>query len=351
MAHTFKTSVFASGIDWSAQSDEDNWLTSDSGAAVFDGADPITGGGAYKHRLIIAKAESIHAMWLVVSDLIFNAAKIKQNIGSFSPHSFINGVDGELFFLASDKTIRVIRGLGSRLPVVSEPIWKSFWDIPDEQFGLVRGHYIRRYKHTIWAIPSGPEETANNILCVRDESGRWIEMDTAVTAFGRYRRHAGFTIDTIPYPTIDEIGWDEIDFIETVTGFRQEIVSDASGYTYNLYGAEKEGETSDYTGFFTLGTTLTTDSKTDGLLEFKRVNKVTLIFRGETTGTALLQIKADFAGEWTDIGTVTLTSTADYTWLELPCDLRFRHAQIKISATNRFKFVGILFHYEPDGQR
>ncbi len=208
LGYTFKNSnTFPSGIDWCSQSDEDDWVAGDSGAAVFDGADYLTGAGQYQDRLIVFKSESVHALWLVISDLIFNAAKIKANLGTFSPHSIVNGANGELFFLATDKTIRVIRGMASMFPRVSEPLWEAFWEIPDEYFIEVRSHWVRRFGHALWAIPSGAEQTTNNLLCILDEFGRWTKMDTAVRAFGRYRRQAGCTIDTIPYPTIDERGW------------------------------------------------------------------------------------------------------------------------------------------------
>ncbi len=143
-----------------------------------------------------------------------------------------------------------------------------------------------------------------------------------------------------------------------MTGFRQEIISDENGKTYNLYGAEKEGETSDYTGRFTLATTLIPRSKTDGLLTYKRISKMTLIFRGEVSGNATIESKADYAADWSAVGTgasptgiVSLVSSADFNWVELACDIRCRHLLLQISATNRFQFVGVMFHYEEDDQR
>jgi len=353
LGYTHKAgSAYPSDIDWCAQSDHTEWKDSDSGGARLEGGDYIVGAGHYQDRLVIFKSESIHELWLVVSDLVFNASKIKENIGCHTPHSIVSGDNGELFFLASDKTIRVIRGMGSQFPIVSAPVWEDFWNIPDDYLSLVRAHWVRRYRHALWAIPTGITATANNYILGMDAHGRWCKADTPVTAFGRFGISAGWTIDTIPFPTIDEIGWQTIDDVKHLSGFLTEICGDSSGYTYDLYGSDKEDESTDYTSYFVLASTLS-ENKAEGVKFYKRCTSMTLIFRGEGGGTADITANLDSTGSWVKVGSgsVSLASSSEWNWIDLPCDLRFRHLQLKISTSYRFQFVGVIFTYALDGER
>lgn len=125
------------------------------------------------------------------------------------------------------------------------------------------------------------------------------------------------------------------------------IAADLAGYTFQLMRSETDdGET--YTGYFVISTDLTNKQS---LAFYKRILDLHLYFRSESSGTATIYVKRDSEASWQTIGTVSLTGTADIVILHLAPDIRGKHFLFKISATNFFRCLGVLFEYLPESLR
>lgn len=125
------------------------------------------------------------------------------------------------------------------------------------------------------------------------------------------------------------------------------ICGDYTGYSYQLMKSETD-DGGTYTGYFVISTDLTNKQ---GLAFYKRILDLHLYFRSESSGTALVEVKRDNEADWQTVGTVSLTGTEDIVILHLAPDIRAKVFLFKISATNFFRFLGVLFEYLPEGLR
>lgn len=131
------------------------------------------------------------------------------------------------------------------------------------------------------------------------------------------------------------------------TGTQLFICSDYSGYTYQLMRAETDdGET--YTGYFVVSTDLT---EKKGLAFYKRILDLHLYFMSEDSGIATIEVKRDNEASWQSVGEISLVGTEDIIVKHLAPDIRAKVFLFKISATNMFRFLGVLFEYLPEDLR
>lgn len=334
---------------WNDSGDNTTWDSGDAGEVKVHESDPISGLGIYQDFLMVFKERSFYRIWLVSSSLVFNMARMSERLGTFAPHSIINGENGELYFFANDFTIRAVAGSLTEFSVISTPYDKLLRSIPDDYVSMIRSIYIERYGETWWAVPYGAEETQNNYILVY-RGGAWTKQDTAISAFGTYEHSSGMTINTIPYPKINSIPWDTINQPDVKPGFRPNIGADYSGNVYRLNAAILENETEDYTGYFVLTTDLAGSQRID---YFKRIVKLEVFYRPQPTGTLTVSIAKDFDDTFVAFDTIDMTGTADMASAILTSSTNFRakNFQIKMSATARFEFVGIIFHYTLHGIR
>lgn len=131
------------------------------------------------------------------------------------------------------------------------------------------------------------------------------------------------------------------------TGTMLFVCSDYSAYSFQLMRSETDdGET--YTAYFVISTDLT---EKQGLAFYKRILDLHLYFMSEDSGTATIEVKRDNEASWQSVGSVSLTGTADIIIKHLAPDIRAKTFLFKISASNFFRFLGVLFEYIPEDLR
>lgn len=330
------------------ETDYDESGTGDTGSIDFPGKDYIVGFGHFgknKTDLAVFKSESHYHLWLTEAPEVFNTRSLNHKIGLLAPDALARDADGILYYLASDRSIRILGG-----PEISRPKDPTLKQIHPSYDDYASAHYVQEKAHILFSIPYGNAATGNNkVLCYQTKEKVWQEFDFAIRAFGHFSRQTTYTIDTIPYDSIDEIGWATIDTVEAISRYPLDIASDYSGHSWNLYGAETDAGNS-YTGYCVLSTDL---AEKQVLSEFKRINNARFIFEREASGTVTVSVKQDTASSFESVGSVDLTDITlpKFVFVDLPMDVRARHFLIKMSATNRFRFVGAIFSYEFDDDR
>lgn len=340
---------------WSDIGDVDSdtaWNSGDAGGwngelnpstAILPGSDFQSGFGEIEGSLIIFKEKSIHQVWIVTTDDVWNAQKISHVIGTSSPDSIVRDANGNLYFLASDMTFREIR-LGN----VSEPLAPMVRQLEPSLLSGVRSTFIGSLQEVWWAVPAmigRTSPTANNALfqySIKDSS--WQVSDIAVSAFGAYIRQTAYTWDTLPYPTWEDWGgtWD--DPYESA-GHVIDLVSDYSGYAWAAHVSGNDAGSA-FSAYFELGTDFANGSAA-GLYKVLLEMRFLLEALGSTE-TATISISVD-GGDYATIGTVPLYGNG-LQLRDLPCDVRGRRFRIKFTAANPFRFLGCIFGYEFDGE-
>lgn len=341
---------YASSIIWSSIGDHTDYNrdgSGDTGTAYIYGADHIMGFGKYGttfEYLIIFKKKSIYRMWLITGDTVFSMAPIKENVGLLATDSVIKDADGNLYFIATDYTVREIKQ-----GIISQAIDKTIKQINYTYEAYIAGGYIAEYNKLWWSLPYGDSATGNDKIISYDPTLKlWETVDCAVRAFGNFNRQTVYTIDSIPYDSIDEIGWPAIDTVENIVGFPLDLASDYSGYTWDLHSAVVDAG-SDYTGKLVFSADLTNKR---ALHLYKRLFHMQHYFRREGTGDVTISVKEDTAYNWEVIGSVDLTSddAEEILVLNQACDLRAKNFLVKISATNQFSYLGTVFSFSFDGE-
>jgi hypothetical protein len=353
---------YAERVDYSSLDDETDFNVDGTGDAgnltirhtVQGGEDSIVGFGRYRDWLIIGKTNSMHYYWAVEDEDVFAGDVLLPSVGLLAMNTIVNDKEGRLYWLASDFTIRE----------VTQGIISKFRDNTIKNINpliayLSKATFIESTGQLLFSIPYGNDSTANNkVLWYDIEYGRWGNLDIATPAFGAWTRQAAYTIDTIPFDSIDEIGWDTIDSVENVVGFVLDLCSDYSGYSYCLNSAETDAGAA-YTGYFTISTDLLervlSKRYGDTLRGYKRLEFIQLWLRAQPQGTITVNIKPDNIAGFTEIAEVSLVKGGqeifEYTVGMNDCDVRGRIFELKISGVNRFSFLGVIFGFMPDGGR
>lgn len=331
--------------------DETTWDSSDAVLKVIRGGGELRGFGKWGGYLVIAQASQIRYLWHVEGAEIFRIDEFDSALGCIAAHSIVTDKEGRLYFLATDYTYRRLPGF----EIVSDPKDKVFKNINPELEEYIEAAFIDETGQIVLSVPATGVATANNkILTVETRGLRWGELDMAVAAFGEYTRQEAYTIDTIPFGSIDAIGWESIDAIENIPGFPLDLCSDYSGYTYTMYGAEKDaGE--DYTGYFVINTSLLMQEVDKryglGLRRKKRLEAMKVwLYSGGAGDEFTVSVKCDTEPAWSACDAVSLAGTAEILELDVTgVDFRARNFLIKGSATNKFRFVGIELGFVDDG--
>ncbi len=339
LGNTYEGTDYRHRLRWCDLGDETIWDSGDAGSLDLPGLGTLTAAGLLGDDAIIFKKASVHRLWLTAGDLIFENEQITSQIGCDAPKSLVNGGDGDLYFYATDKTIR-----GMRAGEISRAIDPTLKTIPDDYMKNIQALRAKEYDELWWAIPEGAGATANNKIAVWG-NGVWTYRDLPVVAFGTYEEQTNYTWNTLPYSSWDDWDWDSWDSAEGGKGFPIDIGSDSGGITYALHASTLDAGAA-YTGHFVLATDL---AEKKALTQYKRLLNLRLYFRGEVGGTVSLLVKRDHEAAWQSAGAVALAHTAKIFMVELPVDYRARHFLIKLSAANKFRFLGMVFDYTPDG--
>jgi len=325
----------------------------DTGAKDFlEGSDIIKGTGKYTYGgvdiLVIFKGEkNIYMAWLVESDDVWNITRAEGNVGLLATHSVCNDKDGNLYYIASDYTVRKLHH-----GVISERIDKIIKNISVTYQDYIEATYIDQYNQIWWSIPSAAGSTGNDKVVAYNLNYRiWHPYSFSIRAFGEWSQQTSYTIDGLDAigDTIDGLDAEisQIDWVSSLAGFPLELGSDYSGYAYNLHQSEQDMG-NDITRDFVIATHLT-----DGisLPHFKRVNRIQSFFMSRAADESLaLSVKEDNENEYTSLGNVSIQgTTAAIISDEMTPDLRAMHFLFKYSGTSLFDFIGVYFDFSFDG--
>jgi hypothetical protein len=340
-------STYPQRIRWCKLGDQTEWKSGDAGAAEVGQADFLTALDVYQGFCIIFKENSYYKMWLVPSAEVFNIAAMYNQIGCRARDSIVHDATGDLFFLASDYSIRSIRG-----ERISDPIDKTMKQIAPEYAANIRAHFNVKYGELWWSIPYGGTATTNNRILIY-AAGKWSFSDMAISAFGSYGRQAVYTWATLPY-TADTGGWPSWAWDEWLdpsgaVDFLIELAADYSGYTWglNLSGTDMGAA---MTGYAVLTTDLMDKGTTD---IYKRIIQMKVYVR-TASGSLSIEIKRDNEFTWQTLGSASLVASSageDIKIVDVPCDFRARNFLIKITGTSSFSFIGVIIGYVSTGGR
>lgn len=345
------------------ETDYDETGTGDTGHNDFLGRGAIRGFGLYtanNANLLITFMKdgvkgSIQASWLTTADVVFENNELNSSIGLLATHSVINDKDGNLYFYATDYTIRKLFDPNP----ISKAIEDTVKGISLTYEDYIEATFIDRFNFLAWSIPKSPDSTGNDRVIYYDvQESRiagvhiWYRGSWAVRAFGNWTRQTTLTIDTLDtlYSTIDGIGLESIDSVEVRTGFALDLASDYSGYTFALHASETD-DGSDYIGTLVIATDLS-DKGTPTIK--KRINNgITHFYKAESSDifTVTHTHKRENDGAWQNTGASNLNGTGRTTRSHIPCDIRSRDFLFRQQATNRFSWLGCVVDFEWDGDR
>jgi len=326
----------------------------DAGYRLYAPGNWVTGCGVYtaggNDLLVAFTNRTIETEWLVVDATVFNWKTANYKLGCIAADSIVNDAEGNLYFFGSDYHFHRFL-TEARL---SDDLATTVQTMHPTLCASIRAKYIQRYNRIWWAFPSGGSLTGNDkVLSLNLDLTGWDPiLDMAVSAFGEYVEGTTYTIDSIPFGTIDGITWETIDSNENVAGWPLEIAGDYSGYSYRINSDVAYDMGAAYESIVQVGTDLT---QNNALEEYKRIHGLWTWFNRQVDSgyEAKLSIQGEADDTPESIGTVALDGgTAGNiirTWT--PCDVRSRDFIIQVSASNDFHLYGILIDYDVDGNR
>jgi hypothetical protein len=352
----FKVGVtdYPTGTAWSDIGAPTNFLSGDAGSwggvsnvtSPISGSDNVSGFGEVEGCMVMFREQSVHQVWIVTSDDIWNANQVSNVIGTKSPDSIVRDADGKLYFLGTDASIREVR-MGS----VSKALGSLVKDIDPVLAPYVRSAYIRELQEVWWAVPSSAYPnfgSGNNvILQYKPEDGTWNTCVMPVSAFGIYSNKTADDYHNGSAGTFDD--WEGIyDEAQDAIGFPLDIVSDYDGENYAAHASDNDNNAA-CSRYFVLGTGLTAASS---LGIYKRLLELRLMFANTIDGnTVNVWIKRDSNRSWELAATLeTYDGDSEITLTDMSCDFRAKHFQIKIETTDPFRFLGVICGFEYDGE-
>lgn len=292
----------------------------------------------------------IYRGWVTTEDTVFGWVEDISKVGPLSGDTFVNSKDGRLFFLATDMTIREL----NNPEPISNLIDLTIRGINTSVAEYAQATFIDKYNSLALAVPTGSSETNDKLLMIDVDKRTWFIQDIAIRAFGDYTQQEIYTYDTLPFDTYDDWGaaWLIYDTQVNVLGFPLDICSDYSGYTYDLFRADRDAGSA-ITGKLIIGTSLDPDRAT--LHRFKRVNNgIDVYFNREAEGSVTLEAKRDNEADWQSVGTASLADTdlPEIVVVHVPCDLRAKYFQFQLSSDDYFELIGLSFSdFELEGTR
>jgi hypothetical protein len=341
---------------WSSYNDVSDFNVNGNGDTYFkdflEGSDCLKGFGNYSYGgtnyLVAFKENSRYVQWLVESMDVWSFDRLAGNVGLLATHSVCNNKEGDLYYIASDYTVRKFRG-----GIISMPKDITIRGINVTYQDYIESTFIDSYNQIWWSIPSSLSSMGNDkIVALNLDYNIWHEYPFAIRAFGDWTRQESYTIDGLDALSATIDGLDAelpyIDYVSNIAGFPLDICSDYSGYTYILHTSETE-KGSSVTRHFVISTDM--ENKL-ALGYFKRISKIYVYVVGRSSeGPLSLFTKEDNEPSWQSLGDISLESGNKYALVEITPDIRARHFLIKGSATVLFDFIGLIFDFEADGDR
>ena len=341
---------------WSSYNDVSDYNVNGDGDTNFkdflEGSDVLKGFGNYSYGgsnyLVVFKEKSTYVQWLVESLSVWAIDKLAGKVGLLATHSACNDKEGNLYYFASDYTVRKFRE-----GIISMPKDVTIRGMNITYQDYIESAFIDSYNQIWWSIPSSLSSTGNDkVVALNLDNNVWHDYPFAIRAFGDWSQKESYTIDGLDElsDTIDglDASLPSIDYVSSIVGFPLDIASDYDGYCYVLHSSETEKEES-ITRYFVISTDM--ENKL-ALGYFKRISKIYVYIAGRgSEGEIDLFTKRDNEPNWYSLGSISLESDHKYTIVEIAPDIRARHFLIKGSSTVLFDVIGMLFDFEPDSDR
>ncbi|MDH4178876.1 MAG: hypothetical protein OEV33_00070 [Armatimonadota bacterium] len=341
---------------WCSWGDLTDWdssatKTGDAGTNDLEANNVISGCGIYSlgglTRVVTFTQKLVDMMWLVEDAIVWATETILRGVGCTAPDSIIGEPSGNLYFLATDRTVRQLFSPGALSKDVAPTLRAMHAELSDFACAVYQADLDQLW----WAIPGEADSTGNDLVLMYDRATEaWNTAPMDVASFGYYTTQSAYTIDTIPFPTIDSIAWPTIDSAAAGSGFPLLVSGDYAGYGYSCAtGTQDKGM--DYTGRLVLATDL---AASQAVTEFKRLHGFWLFLSpGVTTQTIDLSIRAGHKASYRFLKSVSLDPDGDGSeiirWV--PCDARFRHCCLRFQGAVPFAVVGVVFEYDFVGDR
>ncbi len=341
---------------WCSAGDITDWDTSGAGDTNYRqlaAGDRIRGAAIYDvngaNQLLVFTQHSVNAAWLITADEVYESQDL-LNHGAIGPDAIVSTPDGDVFYISVDRQRqREIRQIGRSEPI-SYDIQNKLDVMHPTLDQYVRGGYVGKLRQIWWSIPAtGASSENDNTLVLNLDTQLWQpDLPIGVSAFGVHTTQDTQYIDDIS-DIVDTV-LDTIDSFAPISGDSLFMVADYSGYTYiGANGVQDAG--SDYTGSLVLATDFTPQG--GGWNQHKRLHGawLYLMSRPGTSDTVTLSIRRGDAESWTNLGTVDLSGDGKSVEQFIRFDERLKDGHLKLTATNGFAFLGIIFELDYTGAR
>lgn len=311
------------------------------GAAIYDV------GGA--NQLVLFTQRSVNVAWLVTADEVYESQDILGH-GAIGPNAIVETPDGNVYYLAVGADgRRDIRRIGVTEPL-SYDIYPALDNMHPTLDAYACGTYVGRLRQIWWSVPSTGDATANDrTFVLSTETHLWQpDLPFGVSAFGHHVRQDAVYIDDVT-ELIDTVQ-DIIDSCAPISGDPLFLVADYSGYTY-IGAADSQDAGSDYTASLVVSTDFTPGG--GGWDSYKRLHGARLYFLSHagTDDEVTLSLREGDAATWTNLGTVALDGEGKTVECFLRFDRRLKVGHFKLTASNAFEFLGIIFKLDYTGER
>ena len=328
-------------IRWCDLGDASKWDSGDAGAADVGGEDGISGGfGRSGDTLIVLKERSVERVWAVTTEEVFNAATLPGSVGCAAPGSVVNDAEGRLYYFGTDSKIREISAgeISGRVDAVVR-------DVSPDALGEISAAFIPEYNEVWFALPVG---STQNTRTLRYRGGMWQVTEGAHARFGAYRRQESWTIDTLPYATIDEWDWPSINSPEGLAGSPVDLVADYNGYTYAAHNCGTDAG-SEMEPRFTLANDLAGGA---AMRTYKRLHRIETYWRPTRTSyEVVVEARLDGEVNWRSVATLSVGGEGRWAAISTPVSLRAKFFEVRFRPNGAFEFLGAFFDFEYWGER
>jgi hypothetical protein len=137
--------------------------------------------------------------------------------------------------------------------------------------------------------------------------------------------------------------WNDVTLLQ---GAVSNLCGTSNGKVYTMWNTRQDKGV-DFTGKF-----VTKPITYGNLPTYCRTTKLQLYFKNEyASNMVTVSVKRDYSDVYETIGTCTLTGTGNELTFILPCNISARTLTMKLESSSRYRFIGAIFHYEPQGDR
>ena len=329
-----------------------DFATGDSGIKDFmDTEAGIMGFAVYRDDLVVATGPEadtgrMYIGWVTTASTVFSWKECPLKVGTISGDTLINDKAGNLYFIATDLTIRELM---TPAPI-SYPVDKTVKRMNTSVAEFFQATYIDEYNKICFALAIGSSDTNDTLIEYDTVTGHVDVHEVPVRSFGTWMQETQYTYDTLAQRTYDDWGaaWLLYDTSANVVGFALELVFDYLGKTYALNRSIKDAGI-DFEGAVAIATNL------NDPFMYKRINNGCYIYLNrKSEGTVEVHIKRDGEESWQSLGSVSMAADTqkEYVRQHLHFDHRFLNAEFKFVSSDDMELIGVTFiDYEMEDER